>query len=103
MMLRKKYDIENLGHTVRLLRINRKISQFALASRLGVSQTNMSNLEHGRVMFSLKLVIRLSEIFDLSVEELLTGNINETQAEEASYSLSELKMLLELLHKDGKS
>ena len=35
-MTGKKYDVENLGHTVKMLRINRKISQILLAEKLGM-------------------------------------------------------------------
>ena len=52
IMTGKKYDVENLGHTVKMLRINRKISQILLAEKLGISQTYLSNLEHGRGIFS---------------------------------------------------
>lgn len=73
-----------------------------MAEKLGISQTYLSNMEHGRAMFSLKILVKLAEIFDLSVDELLSGSVNENQPAETSYSLSELQVLLELLHKNGK-
>ena len=72
-MTGKKYDVENLGHTVKMLRINRKISQILLAEKLGISQTYLSNLEHGRGIFSLKMLVTIAEIFDISMDELLSG------------------------------
>ena len=102
IMTGKKYDVENLGHTVKMLRINRKISQILLAEKLGISQTNLSNLEHGRGIFSLKMLVTIAEIFDISMDELLSGKVNEDHNAEATYSLHELKVLLELLHKNGK-
>ena len=98
IMTGKKYDVENLGHTVKMLRINRKISQILLAEKLGISQTYLSNLEHGRGIFSLKMLVTIAEIFDISMDELLSGKVNEDH----NYSLHELKVLLELLHKNGK-
>ena len=95
IMTGKKYDVENLGHTVKMLRINRKISQILLAEKLG-------NLEHGRGIFSLKMLVTIAEIFDISMDELLSGKVNEDHNAEATYSLHELKVLLELLHKNGK-
>ena len=67
IMTGKKYDVENLGHTVKMLRINRKISQILLAEKLGISQTYLSNLEHGRGIFSLKMLVTIAEILTLCV------------------------------------
>lgn len=42
-------DYKEIGKNIRLMRIRHGISQSELAQRLDVSQTHMSNLEHGRV------------------------------------------------------
>lgn len=80
-MTGKKYDVENLGHTVKMLRINRKISQILLAEKLGISQTYLSNLEHGRGIFSLKMLVTIAEIFDISMDELLSELVNNKSRE----------------------
>ena len=47
-------DYKEIGKNIRLMRIRHGISQSELAQRLDVSQTHMSNLEHGRVSVSLR-------------------------------------------------
>ena len=52
-------DYKEIGKNIRLMRIRHGISQSELAQRLDVSQTHMSNLEHGRVSVSLRVLLRL--------------------------------------------
>ena len=49
-------DYKEIGKNIRLMRIRHGISQSELAQRLDVSQTHMSNLEHGRVSVSLRVL-----------------------------------------------
>ncbi len=50
-------DYKEIGKNIRLMRIRHGISQSELAQRLDVSQTHMSNLEHGRVSVSLRVLL----------------------------------------------
>lgn len=56
-------DYKEIGKNIRLMRIRHGISQSELAQRLDVSQTHMSNLEHGRVSVSLRVLLRLAHFF----------------------------------------
>ena len=49
-------ELQKIGHRIKLLRIENKISQKVLAKKLCISQTHLSNAENGRVMLSLKAV-----------------------------------------------
>lgn len=64
-------DYKEIGKNIRLMRIRHGISQSELAQRLDVSQTHMSNLEHGRVSVSLRVLLRLAHFFKCSVDTLL--------------------------------
>ena len=52
------------------LRSKTKLSQREIATELGISQNYYSNIENGerQRQLSLSLVIKLAEIFDVSVE-----------------------------------
>ena len=46
--------LEKIGANVKFLRTMRKLRQQDVAQTLGISQTHLSNMECGRVKFSLK-------------------------------------------------
>ncbi len=45
-------ELQKIGHRIKLLRIENKISQKVLAKKLCISQTHLSNIENGRVGLS---------------------------------------------------
>ena len=42
-----------IGQNIKIMRIRKGVTQSELAKKLGISQTHMSNLEHGRVSVNL--------------------------------------------------
>jgi len=64
-------ELQKIGHRIKLLRIENKISQKVLAKKLCISQTHLSNAENGRVMLSLKALLKLKRIFDCTLDELV--------------------------------
>ena len=108
------------GSNIRLLRTACQSSQLAMAERIGVSQTHMSNLEHNNVQVSLKLLLRIANVFGCTLEDLLNAKAalawaeaaTETRApvtaavsvrgdketqEPAAFSLEEVQLLLKML------
>lgn len=69
-----------LGVRIALLRIEKGISQAALAKRLCISASAVGMYEQGRRMPSLDLVVRLAREFGVTTDYLLIG---ETPAREA--------------------
>lgn len=57
--------LEKIGANVKFLRTMRKQD---VAQTLGISQTHLSNMECGRVKFSLKQLLRLANLFDCQLE-----------------------------------
>lgn len=43
-----------IGQNIKIMRIRKGVTQSELAKKLGISQTHMSNLEHGRVSVNKK-------------------------------------------------
>ena len=58
------------------LRIEKGISQEELAEILGVSRQSVSKWEMGQMLPQIDKVLRLSEIFNVSIDELLRENID---------------------------
>lgn len=61
----------NFATNLRLLRKKRKISQFILADRLGVSQRTVSHYENGTSEPSLQMLCTIADIFSVTTDELL--------------------------------
>lgn len=55
-------DLLKIGEAIKIRRIKRRIHQTKLAEQLGISQTHLSNAENGRVMLSLKALLKLKRI-----------------------------------------
>ena len=64
-----------LGENIRNLRKENKISQEDLAEKLCVSRQSISLWETGKTQPTLDLVTRLADLFEISTDELLNGEV----------------------------
>lgn len=102
------YDVNslhNLGLNIKLLRLQNKMDQQVLAKKLGISQTHMSNIEHGRVNVSLLLLLRIANIFNCTVDEILHNSCAGSSAvknTDDTDSVEAVRLLLAMLHPDKK-
>ena len=60
----------NIGRTVRRLRLDRKLPQQALATRLGISASYLNLIEHGQRTVSGSLLLKLAETLQLDLSAL---------------------------------
>lgn len=65
-----------IGEKITLLRMNKDISQEALAEALGVSRQSVSKWEMGGALPQIDKVLQLSKIFGASTDELLRDEID---------------------------
>ncbi|WP_337366047.1 helix-turn-helix domain-containing protein [Phascolarctobacterium sp.] len=56
-------SLSGVGVNIKMFRTLNHISQMELAKGLGISQTHMSNIEGGRVLVNLRLLMRMANIF----------------------------------------
>lgn len=73
---------------IEYLRKKEKITQEELSEKIGVSRQNISDWERGKVFPPLERLIKLSEIFDVSLDYLVYGkdrNIQDTKIEEIKH------------------
>ena len=63
--------VENLGEVIRKARLDRSLSQRALAKEVGVSFPHISKIEAGREPPSDDLLRRIAEVVGLDADELL--------------------------------
>lgn len=72
-MKKQRYDLNDLGSNVKMMRKARKISQVKLSEALQMSQPHLSNLECGRTLISLEILVKLADVFDCSVEDIYSA------------------------------
>ena len=66
-------DLECFGNQVRALRIQKGISQEALAECSSLSPSFISRIERGLVSVSIETLTRLAAALDTTADRLLTG------------------------------
>ena len=64
---------KDLGARVAQARKEQGLTQQQLADRLGIAQQTLAHYEIGRLKIVAALLPQMAEIFDMSVDELLTG------------------------------
>ena len=95
-------SLQGIGSKIKLLRTLRQVNQQQLAKQLGISQTHMSNIEAGRVSVNLRLLMRVANLFECKLDDIISGSfsIEEVEAsavQEESYSAEEVRLLLKVL------
>ena len=81
---------EKIGKFIALRRKELKLTQSELAEKLGVTDRSISNWENGKNMPDYSLLPQLSEILDVSLNDLLSGEILDKN----DYEKNVMKILL---------
>lgn len=68
-----------LAQNIRNLRQSKNMTQVQLAKTLGVCKSNVWKYEHGQLLPPLDIVIKLSNLFDLSIDELVNMDLEEME------------------------
>lgn len=64
-----------VGQRLKSRREELKLTQEYVAEMLGVSRQTISNWENGRSYPDIERIVRLSDIYELSLDELLKGDL----------------------------
>lgn len=84
--MKMKEVSQRLGARIRTLRIERRLTQDELANRASISQVYASFIERGERIASLEILVRLTEILDVSLSELFLDVDRETPKDLARLS-----------------
>ena len=71
-----------IGKLLKELRKDKALTQEALAEMLGVSNRSVSRWENGTTMPDFSLLIELSKLYEISIDEILEGERNEATKKE---------------------
>lgn len=64
----------SFAKSLKELRLRHKLSQRQLAKKLNVSPKTISNWENERNLPDIELIIKISKVLDVTLDELITGN-----------------------------
>jgi transcriptional regulator with XRE-family HTH domain len=70
-----------LGANIKYLRNKNKLSQQELADKLSVPRSSLSDYERGHTQVSIENLIRLSDIFDVRIDDLVKTNLSHRDLE----------------------
>lgn len=69
----------NIGKNIRNLRIQKNMTQDDLAERLYVTRQTVSNYETGKTLPNVEMLVKISELLDADISQLLDGPIPPSQ------------------------
>jgi len=70
-----------IGPNIKYLRQKNKLSQQELADQLSVPRSSLSDYERGHTQVSIDNLLKLSDIFDVTVDALIKTNLSHTDLE----------------------
>lgn len=74
---------EKIGNLIKDLRMKRDMSQEELANELFIDRSVISKWESGKHIPDLKYLVKMSELFNVSLDELVYGETNNQQNQSA--------------------
>ena len=80
-------EFKILGRRVKYLRMDRGITQTKMAEMLGLSQTNLSNMESGRTAITTQNLFKMQGILNCKMADFFVDF--DTDAEDASNAKNE--------------
>lgn len=94
---------KTVGDRIRELRLDRKLSQEALAKAIGIKQGSLTQLERGVSKApSSKTLTKLARVFEVDPEWLMTGKGSQQAVTALSEKESELVLLFRGLSTEGQ-
>ena len=96
-----KYE---LAENIKKLRIQKHLTQKELGSRLGITTSTVASYESQDRLPSIAVLIKLSSVFNVSIEYLLGINKNKTidVSELSDKQISALNVIVEQFKEDNR-
>ena len=60
-----------VGARIRLLRLEKNMTQRQLAAKIGVDRTSLSSYEHSKRTPDIFILCRLADVFEVSLDDLV--------------------------------
>lgn len=86
-----------LGKQIKKHRTDKKLSQEQLAERIFVSRQTISNWENDKNYPDIKSLLLLSEVFEVSLDDLVKGDLEEMKNQINNEDISKFRKLCNIL------
>lgn len=63
----------NFGEQIKKIRKDRNLTQQGIAEKLGISRQAVSNWENDKNLPDIEMLIKMSQVFHITLDELLLG------------------------------
>ena len=100
--MQKEFGI--IGNRIKALRVDSGMKQSELAKKIGMSQTNLSNVESGRTAVTVQVLLKIHDVLGCKLADFfvdLDNDVEEAAKEEQgtkqSIELEEAVQILKLL------
>ena len=93
-------EFKVLGRKVKFLRMEKGISQTDMAEAIGLSQTNLSNMESGRTAITTQNLFKMREVLGCKMRDFFVdfdGTVSATQGNTDNSKAIELEDALQIL------
>jgi transcriptional regulator with XRE-family HTH domain len=70
-----------IGQNIKYLRVKNKLSQQELADKLNVPRSSLSDYERGHTQVNLENLLKLSSIFNVTIDNFIKTNLSHTELE----------------------
>lgn len=74
-------DYKAIGKRIKIARINADMTQEALAGKVNLSPSHMSNIETGTTKVSLTTIVNIANALSVTVDDLLCDNLVRARAQ----------------------
>ena len=76
-----KENIKILANRVKMLRMRKGVSQTRMAEEIGVSQTNLSNMESGRTAITIQNLFKIKKVLNCRMADFFVDFDGEAAVE----------------------
>ena len=76
-----KENIKILANRVKMLRMRKGVSQTRMAEEIGVSQTNLSNMESGRTAITIQNLFKIKKVLNCRMADFFVDFDGESVVE----------------------
>ena len=97
--------LKMIGHRIKCLRMESNVSQSSMANKIGMSQTNLSNIESGRTTATIPVLFKIQKVIGCKMADFFVdfdGKVEKTALKEEQgvkqcLELEEAVQILKLL------
>ena len=90
-------ELKELSRKVKMIRLAKGVSQTRMAEEIGVSKTNLSNMEAGRTAITIQNLFKIQKVLGCKMADFFVDFDVELEEKEEAKNSSKLEDALQIL------